>query len=116
MWNKLDLLDAGRMASTVNSAQRRGGNARPILVSALTGQGEGALLTEVEDRLAEGRAVVEVRVAPTDGQGLHWLYEHGDADPGRAGCGTSARKGRCGLRKSRCDAVVRHPAADGTAR
>ncbi len=78
VWNKLDLLDADRMAQVVNSAQRRGGNARPMLVSAVTGQGEVDLLAEVEDRLAEGRVVVEVRVAPTDGQGLNWLYEHGE--------------------------------------
>ena len=76
VWNKLDLLDADRALGVANSANRRGANDRPIVVSALTGQGEGGLLAEIEDRLAAGRPVFDVDLDPADGQGLNWLYEH----------------------------------------
>jgi GTPase len=88
VWNKLDLLDADRAAAAQNSAHRRGANDRPIIVSALTGQGTAPLLSEIEERLAEGRPVFDVELDPADGQGLNWLYEHAevldrqDADAG----------------------------------
>ena len=78
VWNKLDLLDADRALAVTNSAQRRDTNARPIIVSALTGQGEGDLVGEIEDRLAEGRATLDIDLDPADGQGLAWLYEHAE--------------------------------------
>ncbi len=78
VWNKLDLLDADRAAAAVNSARRRGANSRPIIVSALTGQGEEDLTAEIEDRLAEGRPVFDVDLSASDGQGLAWLYEHAE--------------------------------------
>ena len=77
VWNKLDLIDADRAAALANSARRRN-EARPILVSALTGEGEDALTAEIEDRIAEGRPVLELSLDPTDGQGLAWLYEHAE--------------------------------------
>ena len=76
VWNKLDLLDADRALTVANSANRRGANDRPIVVSALTGQGEEDLVAEIEGRLAEGRPVFDVDLAAADGQGLNWLYEH----------------------------------------
>ena len=77
VWNKLDLLDADRATAVTNSARRRGANdSRPIIVSALTGQGEDELTAEIEDRLAEGRPVLDVTLDLADGQGLAWLYEH----------------------------------------
>ncbi len=76
VWNKLDLLDEASTAAVTNSARRRGANARPIIVSALTGQGEEILVAEIEDRLAEGRIVLDLDLALEDGQGLAWLYEH----------------------------------------
>ena len=77
VWNKLDLLDADRASLVTNAARRRGANdTRPILVSALTGEGEDRLTAAIEDRLAEGRPVLDLALDPTDGQGLAWLYEH----------------------------------------
>lgn len=75
VWNKLDLVDVDRAAALANSASRRGANDRAIAISALTGHGEGELLGEIEDRLAEGRLVLDVDIDPADGQGLAWLYE-----------------------------------------
>ncbi len=78
VWNKLDLLDPDRAIGIANSANRRGANDRPVVVSALTGQGGGELLKEIEHRLAEGRPVFELDLDPSDGQGLNWLYEHAE--------------------------------------
>ena len=78
VWNKLDLLDAERKTAAINSAKRRGANMRPILVSALTGQGSADLLSEIEARVAEGRPVFSIELESTDGQGLHWLYEQAE--------------------------------------
>ena len=78
VWNKLDLLDEARRTVVLNSAGRRGANDRPIVVSALTGQGEDDLLSEIEQRLAQGRPVFDLDLDPADGQGLNWLYEHGE--------------------------------------
>ena len=47
-------------------------------MSALTGQGEDDLLSEIEQRLAQGRPVFDLDLDPADGQGLNWLYEHGE--------------------------------------
>jgi GTP-binding protein HflX len=36
------------------------------------------LLTAIEDRLARGRTELELTLDASDGQGLHWLYEHAE--------------------------------------
>ena len=78
VWNKLDLLDADRAVAVNNSARRRDSNTRPIVVSALTGEGEANLVDEIETRLAIGRTVIDLRVEVGDGEGLAWLYEHAE--------------------------------------
>ena len=78
VWNKLDLLDADRVLAVTNSARRRDSNARPIIVSALTGEGEARLVDELEERLASGRTVLDLRLDVGDGEGLAWLYEHAE--------------------------------------
>ncbi len=44
VWNKLDLLDPTQATTVTNGIRRREGANRPILVSALTGEGEEGLL------------------------------------------------------------------------
>ena len=78
VWNKLDLLDTDRATAVANSARRRDSNARPIVVSALTGEGEANLLDEIEGRLAIGRTTLDLRLDVGDGEGLAWLYEHAE--------------------------------------
>jgi GTP-binding protein HflX len=46
------------------------------VVSALTGEGVPALLDQIEGRVSSGRATMELKLDGTDGEGLHWLYEH----------------------------------------
>jgi GTP-binding protein HflX len=77
VWNKVDLLDDEAALRLREVARRREDNP-PILVSALTGQGADTLLDEVEARISVGRELIHVVVDATDGEGLHWLYEHSE--------------------------------------
>ncbi len=76
VWNKIDLLPPDRRASlpamTAGTDRRR----RPVLVSAVTGEGVDALAAEIEARLAEGRDRYRAVVAAEDGAGLAWIHEH----------------------------------------
>jgi GTP-binding protein HflX len=80
-------LDEGwpaRMVEVLNKADLMGGiDAVPeipgaIAVSALTGDGLDGLRAELDARLAAGMETLELSLAPTDGAGLAWLYEHGE--------------------------------------
>ena len=42
------------------------------------GRGSIACWQAIEDRLARGRSLVELTLDASDGQGLHWLYEHAE--------------------------------------
>ena len=76
VWNKLDRLGAEERA--LLREEREGKEAKPLAVSALTGEGIDRLLTAVEERLVRGRMLLEIMLDPADGQGLHWLYEHAE--------------------------------------
>ena len=78
VWNKVDLLDDDRAEAMRNAAERRPETNRPLVVSAVTGEGVGALLAAVEARMAKGRAEISLALAASDGQGLHWLYENAE--------------------------------------
>jgi GTP-binding protein HflX len=80
-------LDEGwpnRMVEVLNKADLMGGvDAVPeipgaIAVSALTGDGLEGLRGELDRRLAAGMETLELNLAPSDGAGLAWLYEHGE--------------------------------------
>jgi len=75
VWNKLDKLDAGARAAIDHDEE-----AAPaaLAVSAKTGEGIDRLMAAIEDRLARGRTLVELTLDPSDGRGLHWLYEHAE--------------------------------------
>jgi GTPase len=76
VWNKIDRLDATERARLQNIAERRGESDRPVLVSAITGEGIAALTTAIETRLAAGRVLVEIELDPADGAGMSWLHRH----------------------------------------
>jgi GTP-binding protein HflX len=89
VWNKADLLAPEERERMGGVAAHRPVESRPVLVSAVTGEGIATLLAAVETRLAAERPVFNVRVAPEDGAGLHWLYseaevlERRDGDDGQ---------------------------------
>ena len=75
VWNKLDLVPADERDRLLGLAALRPADARPILVSALTGEGIDGLKAAVENRLSSERPVFHLSLDPSDGAGLHWLYE-----------------------------------------
>ncbi|PWB81413.1 MAG: GTPase HflX [Methylocystaceae bacterium] len=76
VWNKIDALEPERLESMRRAARSEKAHDRPLLVSALTGEGLDTLLERIEARLAEGRVRLEVDLEPADGQGLAWLHSH----------------------------------------
>ena len=73
-WNKMDLLDADARARLENIAARRPDEERPVLISAETGEGTGALLAAIETRVTAGRRTLSLDLDPADGAGLGWLH------------------------------------------
>jgi len=77
VWNKIDRLTPDARTQLDNVAERRGHD-RPVLVSALTGEGLDALLEMVEQRLALRRVVLDLVLDPADGAGVSWLHRHSE--------------------------------------
>jgi GTP-binding protein HflX len=76
VWNKADLLtedDHQRLAAIASRTEEA---QRPVLISALTGEGIPALLSTIAEHLAAGRVTYDVRVSPEDGEGFAWLHEN----------------------------------------
>jgi GTPase len=76
VWNKIDRLDAEAKERLRNLAERRPLERRPVLVSAITGEGIDALDASLETQLAAGRVLIELVLDPADGAGVSWLHRH----------------------------------------
>jgi GTPase len=76
VWNKIDRLDAAARARLKNLAERRPPEQRPVLVSAVTGEGVDALDAAIEARLSAGRVLIELDLDPANGAGVSWLHRH----------------------------------------
>jgi GTPase len=76
VWNKIDRLDADARARLHNIAERRPADAKPVLVSAITGEGLDTLAAAIETRLSAGRVLIELDIDPADGAGVSWLHRH----------------------------------------
>jgi GTP-binding protein HflX len=76
VWNKIDRLGADGRARLKNLTERRPEDQRPVLVSALSGQGIDDLVKAIEARLGLRRVVLDLVVDPADGAGMSWLYRH----------------------------------------
>jgi GTP-binding protein HflX len=80
----LDAEWPSRVVEVLNKADLMGGvDAVPqlvgtIAVSALTGDGLDQLRAALDERMAAGLETAEYRLAPSDGAGIAWLYEHGE--------------------------------------
>ena len=78
VWNKVDRLDATERDRLENMSLRQPAERRPILVSAMTGEGIDRLIAQIEARLGEGRPIIQLDLDPTDGAGLSWLHRHAE--------------------------------------
>jgi GTPase len=76
VWNKIDRLDHEQRHRLVNIAQRHPEPVRPVLLSAVSGEGIDALAEAIEARLAAGRETIALALDPADGAGMSWLYRH----------------------------------------
>ena len=76
-WNKLDMLDPDTRAALTNEAARRDD---VMMVSALDGEGVGALGEAIGTRLTTGRKLHNLSLDPNNGAALAWLHAHGTVD------------------------------------
>jgi len=76
VWNKIDRLDGEQRARLRNLAERQPPEERPVLVSAVTGEGIDILNATIEARLAAGRVLIELNLDAGDGAGVSWLHRH----------------------------------------
>ncbi len=114
VWNKADRLSPAERERVTNLASRK--SPRPLLVSALTGEGIDALKQLIEARIADTRTTFEVSIEPADGAGRELALPQcrgageirirrrasGDDGTGRPGQGRRAdREVRNGSRRRR---------------
>jgi GTP-binding protein HflX len=78
IWNKGDRLDESAHENARNHVRRLPEAQRPILISALTGEGIETLLRAIADKIASGWPVVSLELDPADGANLSWLHRHGE--------------------------------------
>jgi len=76
VWNKIDRLDDDGRTRLQNLAERKPAEQRPVLVSAITGEGADRLITAIETRLGQRRVVLDLEVDPSDGAGVSWLHRN----------------------------------------
>ena len=80
VWNKLDLVSDEERQRLENRAERQARDEiiKPLMVSAVTGRGCGALLSAIDTVLSRFEVRFQARLAPQDGALLSWLHEHGE--------------------------------------
>ncbi|TRO96151.1 GTPase HflX [Glycocaulis profundi] len=85
-WNKIDLLDEESREDLVWRAKLPGAKAGhpAVPVSAVTGEGVGALLRLVEQALGRDDHTLRLKVPPQQPEALAWLHENGTVTTERA--------------------------------
>jgi GTP-binding protein HflX len=73
--NKIDLLDADARASVTAMAERRPDT---VAMSAVTGEGQDRLFSLLDERLVDGRRIVDLVVPVENGEAIAFLYSHGE--------------------------------------
>jgi GTP-binding protein HflX len=73
--NKIDLLDEDIRGGLL--ARNEGRPDAPVAVSAITGDGVPRLLAEFEETLTSENIELRLTLAHEDGEGLAWVYRHG---------------------------------------
>jgi GTP-binding protein HflX len=91
IWNKVDRLHPDEHAQLRNLAERQPDKDRPVLISAIRGEGIDPLVAAIEQRLSQSRIVLDLILDPADGAGVSWLHRHTEVmhtslrDDGRLG-------------------------------
>ena len=78
LWNKIDQVDANERERLANLAARRPADRRPVLVSAVTGEGIDGLIEAIEAKLGASREVMELNLDAGDGAGASWLHRNAE--------------------------------------
>jgi len=78
VWNKIDRFDTEVREDLRNIAARRPPERPCFLVSAATGEGIDALLSAIEDRLADKRMTLNLSIDASDGAGISWLHRNAE--------------------------------------
>jgi len=73
VWNKIDVLPLADRQDIIRKAKFA---ENTFAISAVTGEGNDALLAAIAKRLAESRKTATFRIPAGDGRALAWLYEH----------------------------------------
>jgi GTPase len=73
--NKIDLVDPATRAGLTSQVLR---NSHNVALSAVTGEGCGALLAMIDRQLESDIRPVRLDVPLTDGKTLAWIYRHGE--------------------------------------
>lgn len=76
VWNKVDRLSSVTRAEAENAARFKA--PRPVLVSAITGEGLVGLLDAIDARLGASDEILSVPVAAGDGKLRAWLHQNAD--------------------------------------
>ncbi|HPG88700.1 MAG TPA: GTPase HflX [Hyphomicrobium sp.] len=76
VWNKVDLLEADRLAELAGEAARD--ERCPVLVSAHSGAGLEDLFAAIDVRLGAADEVLNITVPGHEGQLIAWLYENAE--------------------------------------
>ena len=78
VWNKADLLSGDERERQAALTELKPDASRPVLVSALTGEGMDRLTDAIERRIARTRPVYRLTLEPGDGKSLAWLHANGE--------------------------------------
>lgn len=74
VWNKIDRLNVEARDGIENLAARRPLETRPVLLSAITGEGIASLVETIETRVNQNRAIFSLELDVADGASLGWLH------------------------------------------
>jgi GTP-binding protein HflX len=84
VWNKIDRLDPDARERVTNLVARRPFERRPVLVSALSGEGLDVLSATIERHLTGARITLDLVLDAADGAGVSWLHRNTEVMAKRA--------------------------------
>jgi GTPase len=78
IWNKIDKLEQSERIRLENLAVRQTDDERPVLASAISGEGIEDVTAAIERRLSKSRIVLDLLLDPADGAGVSWLHRNSE--------------------------------------